>query len=51
MAPVDIETLASILVKIGNLMVEEKKILEIDVNPLFVYEKGSIAVDARIIIS
>ncbi len=46
----DIEAIADTIVKVGNLVAEFPQIKELDINPLFVFEKGKgvKAVDARI---
>lgn len=43
--------ITDVLLKISKLVSENEEIDEIDINPLFVYEKGIVAVDARIILS
>lgn len=48
--PLDIEALAKMLVQLGDLAVEQKDTLkELDMNPVFVYEKGVFAADALIV--
>jgi acyl-CoA synthetase (NDP forming) len=44
---VDLEALADIIVNTSKLMMEQDKVLELDMNPVMAYEKGAIAVDAR----
>lgn len=44
---VDREALADIIVKTSKLMMEQEKVLELDMNPVMAYEKGATAVDAR----
>lgn len=44
--PVDIEAIARVLVSVSD-MAEKENIIELDINPLVVSEKGAIAVDAR----
>ena len=50
--PADTEALADILQKVGQLAVEVPEIAEMDLNPVFVFDKGkgAVAVDARIIL-
>ena len=36
--------------KISKLVTEHEEINEMDLNPVFIYEKGLICVDARIIL-
>lgn len=47
---VNIQKIINILVKISNLPKKNKKIKELDINPLVVNEKEAIIVDARIIL-
>ena len=44
---VDLEALAGIIVNTSRLMMEQEKVLELDMNPVMAYEKGAMAVDAR----
>jgi acetyl coenzyme A synthetase (ADP forming)-like protein len=46
----DIDTVADIIVKVGQALVEVPDIKEIDLNPVRVYNTGAMALDARIII-
>jgi acetyl-CoA synthetase (ADP-forming) len=48
--PADLPALIEILFKISRLMEENPEIKELDLNPVIAYEKGSLAVDARIIL-
>jgi acyl-CoA synthetase (NDP forming) len=47
---VDIEYLEDLLLKVSKMVDENPQIKEMDINPLVVYEKGAVAVDARIIL-
>jgi acyl-CoA synthetase (NDP forming) len=47
---VDIHALSDIIVKMSGLMMHRGEVLEIDANPVLAYEKGAIAVDARVIL-
>jgi len=47
---VDLEALADILVCTSRLMMEQERVLELDINPVMAYEKGAMAVDARALI-
>jgi len=49
--PADLEALADVIMKVGRIITELPEITEIDINPLFVYDKGLVAVDARVILS
>ncbi len=44
--PADVESAAKVLVKVSE-MAQKENIVELDINPLIVGEKGAIAVDAR----
>ena len=48
--PVDIEYLEEMLMKLSAFIQENPEIKEMDINPLIAYKKGSVAVDARIIL-
>ena len=43
--------LADLLISLGDLMVEESRIEEIEINPLFLTREGPVAADARIRLS
>lgn len=47
-APSDIELLAEIIQRVSQLVGEQPAIVEMDINPFVVFEKGGIAVDARV---
>ncbi|MFX1390749.1 MAG: acetate--CoA ligase family protein [Promethearchaeota archaeon] len=47
----DINAIVEVLLKISDLVVEHEEIYEMDLNPVFIYEKGLICVDARIILN
>ena len=46
----DIESIVDVLLKASQLMIENVRIREMDINPLFVYKKGIVALDARMIL-
>ena len=48
--PADLEALQECLERLSQLVVEFPVIRELDINPLFAYEDGAVAVDARIIL-
>lgn len=50
MAPRDKEAIADAIVKISSLVSNHPSIAEVDVNPLIAYDRGVLAVDARIIL-
>ncbi len=45
----DIEAIADVISKVSKLGMEKRDIVGMDINPLFVYEKGAVAVDSKII--
>jgi acyl-CoA synthetase (NDP forming) len=46
----DIDAIVDILIKISEFVVEHEEINEMDLNPVFIYDKGIMCVDARIIL-
>ncbi|MBU4227648.1 acetate--CoA ligase family protein [bacterium] len=48
--PRDIKAIEEVLMKVSKLTMENPEINEIDLNPIFVFEKGLQVVDARIIL-
>lgn len=48
--PRDIKAIEEVLMKVSKLTIENPEINEIDLNPIFVFEKGLQVVDARIIL-
>ena len=46
----DINAIVDTLLKISELVIKHPEINEMDLNPVFIYEKGLICVDARIIL-
>jgi acetyltransferase len=49
--PMNVDSIAGVLVSLGQLLEEQPQIEEVDFNPVLPYQNGCIAVDARIIIS
>lgn len=49
-SPKDIESIVDALLKVSHLVEENPRIRELDLNPIFVYEKGLSIIDARIIL-
>jgi len=49
-APVDLEGLAALLVRFSELIVEQPRIAEIDINPLLASPERIIALDARVVL-
>jgi len=48
--PVDMEKLASTIMKLSDILLEIEAIKEIEINPLLVYEDRAVAVDARVVL-
>jgi len=46
----DVEAIVNVMKKIANFIDGQNEIKEIDLNPVFIYEKGILCVDARIIL-
>ncbi|HHV38027.1 MAG TPA: acetate--CoA ligase family protein, partial [Tepidimicrobium sp.] len=49
-AKLDVDAVVDTIVRVSRLIVENEDIVEIDINPIRVYEKGIAALDARVII-
>ena len=49
--PTDFDALAKVITRVGKIMVDLQEVIEIDINPLIVHNRGLIAVDARIVLS
>lgn len=49
--PVDVPSLEKLIVKVSEFIEKNPRIEELDLNPLFAYKDGVIAVDARIVIA
>jgi len=49
--PADIEALEKLLLRLSDFIEKHPEIAELDLNPIFAYKDGVIAVDARIILS
>lgn len=48
--PLDEDALVDLLSKAGKMFFDDDRIVEFDINPVILYEKGALAVDARIYI-
>ena len=46
----DIDAIINVLLKISDFVIKHEDINEMDLNPVFIYDKGLICVDARIIL-
>ncbi|MCH8993908.1 MAG: acetate--CoA ligase family protein [Chloroflexi bacterium] len=49
--PADLEALEGLLVKLSEFIEAHPDVTELDLNPVFAYPKGAVAVDARIVLS
>jgi len=49
--PLDEESLLEIVGSVASMLQDHPRIREFDINPLILYEKGAIAVDARIVVA
>jgi acetyltransferase len=51
--PSDVDALVECVLRVSQMVVDFPQIVELDINPLFVYEagRGAMAVDARIVVS
>ena len=48
--PVDIAVLEDLLLKVSVLVEKNPDIAELDLNPIFAYKDGAVAVDARVVL-
>ena len=48
--PADLEAIKSIIVNVSRMVMELREIREVDLNPVYVYERGAVAVDVRVIL-
>ncbi len=48
--PADIAVLEELLLKVSNFVEQTPQIKELDLNPIFAYKNGAVAVDARVIL-
>ena len=51
MPAADLDRLAEILIKMGNIGLEEESIKEIDINPLILWDSQPVAVDALVVLN
>jgi len=49
--PADIDALKSTILKVSEFVAAHPEVQELDLNPVFAYPDGALAVDARIIVS
>jgi acetyltransferase len=48
--PVDLDALTSLLVRFGDLVADQRRIREVDINPLLATPAGVVALDARVVL-
>jgi acyl-CoA synthetase (NDP forming) len=48
--PSDTDAIAECLLRLSQLVTEHPEIKELDLNPVFAYNKGAVAVDARVVL-
>jgi acyl-CoA synthetase (NDP forming) len=49
--PADVEALERLLLRLSEFVEKHPEISELDLNPVFAYKDGALAVDARIVLS
>ncbi|MEM2851836.1 MAG: acetate--CoA ligase family protein, partial [Ignisphaera sp.] len=51
--PADVSSIVNILLRVSQLVTEIPDIVEMDINPLFVYNEGmgSLAIDVKVVLS
>ena len=48
--PADLDALESLIVKVSEFVEQNPQVKELDLNPVFAYGDGAVAVDARVVI-
>jgi acyl-CoA synthetase (NDP forming) len=48
--PVDVANLENLILKISSFVEQHPEVKELDLNPIFAYKDGAVAVDARVIL-
>ncbi len=48
--PVDVSNLEELLVKVSDFVEQNPEVKELDLNPIFAYSNGAVAVDARVVL-
>jgi acyl-CoA synthetase (NDP forming) len=49
--PADLEALKKAILKVSEFVEKHPEVRELDLNPVFAYPDGAVAVDARIVVS
>ncbi|MCK9487506.1 MAG: acetate--CoA ligase family protein [Dehalococcoidia bacterium] len=50
-APADLEALEALILQVSAFMAAHPEVAELDLNPVFAYEEGVLAVDARVVLA
>ena len=48
--PVDVPNLEELLLKVSDFVEQNPEVKELDLNPIFAYSNGAVAVDARVVL-
>jgi len=48
--PVDVANLEEVILKVSDFVEQHPEVAELDLNPIFAYSDGAVAVDARVIL-
>ena len=48
--PLDVDAIIDVILRVSQMVMDLEEILELDINPIFVYEKGCCAVDVKVIV-
>ena len=48
--PVDVDNLEKLILAVSDFVEKHPAIVELDINPIYAYSDGAVAVDARIIL-
>ncbi len=48
--PVDVSNLEELILKVSNFVEQHPEVKELDLNPIFAYRDGAVAVDARVVL-
>jgi acyl-CoA synthetase (NDP forming) len=49
--PADLAALEGLLLRVSDFVEQHPEVSELDLNPIFAYKDGALAVDARIVLS
>ena len=48
--PADLDALEDLIVKVSDFVEKNPQVKELDLNPVFAYSDGAVAVDARVVV-